>query len=393
MSESSRQSAQTSARRSRPSGSRFRRAAALGALATATLLAACSRPEPAPEPIRAVRTMVVSADAAGGRHEYAAEVRPRVESRLGFRVGGKLVSRSAEIGQRVAAGQVLARIDPSDLVLGQEAAAAAVRAAQVQFDLASADFKRFQELRAQNFISTAELERRETTLKAARAQLEQARAQADVQRNQAGYAALAAPAAGVVTAVDAEVGAVLSVGAPVVRLAHDGPRDVAFSVPEDDAARVRQLVGAKGAIRVRPWASTTEVPATVREVAAAADPATRTFLVKADIGAAPVQLGQTMTAIIETPRREGVTKLPLTAVTQQQGRTAVWVLDKASMTVKVQPITVGGADGNAVVVAAGLNPGQTVVTAGVHVLTPGQKVKLYQPAAAASGAAPKEASR
>jgi RND family efflux transporter MFP subunit len=180
------------------------------------------------------------------------------------------------------------------------------------------------------------------------------------------------------------VGAVLAAGAPVLRLAHDGPRDVVFTVPEDSAAGIRALVGAAGAIRVRPWAGTTEWPATVREVAAAADPTTRTFLVKADVGAAPVQLGQTMTAVVESPRREGVTKLPLAAVTRQQGQTAVWLLDKATMTVKVQPIAVAGADGNSVVVASGLSPGQTVVTAGVHVLTPGQKVKLYEPPAEAS---------
>jgi multidrug efflux pump subunit AcrA (membrane-fusion protein) len=118
----------------------------------------------------------------------------------------------------------------------------------------------------------------------------------------------------------------------------------------------------------------------VREVAAAADPVTRTFLVKADLGAANVQLGQTLTVTMALPPREGVTRLPLTAVMQQQGQTAVWLVDSASMTVKAQPITVAGADGNDVVVSSGLTAGQVVVTAGVHVLTPGQKVKLYKAA-------------
>ncbi len=361
-------------------------AAALGAIA----LAACSRPEPAPEPLRAVRTMTVAADSAGGVHEFAAEVRSRVESRLGFRVGGKMISRSAELGQHVAAGQVLAQLDPADLRLGQEAAQAAVRAAQTQFELADADFKRYKELHAQGFISVTELDRREATLKAQRAQLEQARAQAGVQVNQAGYAALTATAAGVITGIDAEPGTVLAAGTPVLRLAHDGPRDAVFSVPEDGAAAIRALLGKPGAIKVRPWASASTLPATVREVAAAADPTTRTFLVKADIAAAPLQLGQTVTALVDLPRRDGVVRLPLTAVMQQQGQTAVWLLDRGTnpMTVKPQPITIGGADGNTVVVAAGLSPGQTVVTAGVHVLTPGQKVRLYEaPASAALAAA------
>jgi RND family efflux transporter MFP subunit len=263
-----------------------------------------------------------------------------------------------------------------------------MRAAQTNYDLAAAELKRYRELRDQGFISGLELERRESTLKAQKAQLDQALAQAGVQGNQAAYAALTAPAAGVITAVDAEVGAVLSAGAPVVRLAHDGPRDAVFAVPEDGLAGMRALLGKAGALQVRPWGSAAALPATVREVAAAADPATRTFLVKADIGAAALQLGQTVTVMVELPRLQGITRLPLAAVMQQQGQTAVWLLDRASMTVKVQPVTVAGADGNTVVVAAGLSPGQTVVTAGVHALAPGQKVTLYEaPASAAAPAA------
>ena len=351
-------------------------------------LAACSRPEPAPEPVRAVRTLTVAAESAGGVQEYAAEVRARTESRLGFRVGGKMVARPAEVGQRVRAGQFLAQLDATDLKLGQEAALAATRAAQTQYDLAAAEFKRYQELRAQGFISGLELERREATLKAQRAQLDQALAQSRVQGNQAGYAALMATVPGVVTAIEAEVGTVLAVGAPVLRLAHDGARDAVFAVPEDGAAAMRALLGKTGALKARPWGSSALLPATVREVAAAADPATRTFLVKADLGSAALQLGQTITVLAELPRAVGITRLPLSAVMQHQGRTAVWLLDAASMTVKVQPVTVAGADGNTVVVAAGLQPGQQVVTAGVHVLTPGQKVKRFEPAVQASAPAP-----
>jgi len=368
---------------------RFAPAAAL-ALALTLALAACSRPEPAPEPVRAVRTMTVSDDSAGGTHEFAAEVRARTESRLGFRVGGKMVSRAAELGQHVGAGQVLAQLDATDLKLSQDAAQAATRAAQTNYELAAAEFKRYKELRDQGFISSIELERREATLKAQKAQLDQALAQASVQGNQAGYAALTATAAGVITAVEADPGTVLAAGTPVVRLAHDGPRDVVFAVPEDGVAAFRAMQGRVGALKVRPWGSNTPLPATVREVAAAADATTRTFLIKADIGGAPLQLGQTVTVLVDLPRREGITRLPLTAVMQQQGQTAVWLVDKGTMTVKVQPISVGGADGNVVVVSSGLSPGQTVVTAGVHVLTPGQKVKLYDapPVAAQLSSAP-----
>lgn len=348
------------------------------ALLVVALLAACSPKEPAQEPVRAVRTLVVVSGSAGGAREFAAEVRARVESRLGFRVAGKMQSRSAEIGQHVRAGQVLARLDAADLRLGQQAAQAAVRAAQTNQALAAADLKRYRDLRDQGFIGAAELDRREAALKAQQAQLDQALAQAGVQGNQADYAALVAPAAGVVTAVDAEPGTVLAAGTPVLRLAHDGPRDVVFSVPEDGAAGMRAAVGKPGALQVRAWGATSTWPATVREVAAAADPMTRTFLVKADVGAAALQLGQTATVLAPLPSRDGVVRLPLAALMQQQGATAVWLLDRTSMTVKVQPIVVAGADGNIVLVASGLVPGQTVVTAGVHALSPGQKVKLYE---------------
>jgi RND family efflux transporter MFP subunit len=350
-------------------------------------LAACTRPEPAAEPVRSVRTVTLAADSAGGRHEFAAEVRARTESRLGFRVGGKMISRAAEVGQRVRAGQALAQLDAADLQLGQQAAQAAVRAAESAHALAAAELKRYRELRDQGFISGLELERREAALQAQRAQLEQARAQAGVQVNQAAYASLVAPAAGVITAVEAEPGMVLAAGTPVLRLAHAGARDAVFVVPEGGLNAIRAVLGQSGALRVRPWGRSETLPATVREIAAAADPATRTFQVKADLGPAALQLGQTVTVLVELPRVEGVTKLPLTAVTQQQGQTAVWLLDPQTMTVRVQPIVVAGAEGNAVVVASGLSPGQTVVTAGVHTLTPGQKVKLFaQPSTAASAA-------
>lgn len=360
-------------------------------LTTAASLTACSRPAPAPEPVRAVRTLVVSTQSAGFTQEFAADVRARTESRLGFRVGGKMTSRNADLGDRVKVGQLLAQLDPADLKLGQDAARAVLSAAEANHALAAAELRRFKELKDQGFISGVELERRETNLLAARSQLDQARAQASAQSNQAGYAALVATVAGVVTAVEAEPGAVLAAGTPVLRLAQDGPRDAVFAVPEDAVGTFRSLQGRAGALQVRPWGTTTLLPATVREVAAAADPTTRTFVVKAALGDVAVQLGQTLTVLVPGPRTEGLARLPLSALFQEKGRSAVWLVDPATMTVRLQPVAVSGADGNSVVIAGGLSPGQTVVTAGVHVLKPGQKVKLFAapvPAAAASTPAP-----
>jgi membrane fusion protein, multidrug efflux system len=364
------------------------RFAAGSILVLTLLLSACSRPVPAPDPVRAVRTMTVAAGQTGGAVDYAGEVRARVESRLAFRVGGKMVSRPVGLGDNVKAGQVLASLDSQDLRLGQDAARSAVQAARVNHDQALADFRRFKDLRDQGFISAAELERRETTLKAAQAQLEQAQAQAGVQINQARYTTLVADVGGVVTAVEADPGAVLSAGATVLRLAQDGPRDVVFSVPEDQAGALRALQGRAGALQVRIWGSdAVPVPSTVREVAAAADPATRTFIVKADIGQTTARLGQTAAVSIALPTVPGVIKLPLAAVFEQQGKSSVWLLDRSTMTVRAQPILVAGAEGNQVVVAGGLLPGQQVVSAGAHVLTPGQKVSLYGAAPVVAAAA------
>ena len=359
------------------------------AVAGTAFLAACSKTETAPDPVRAVRTVTVAAQSAGGTAEYAGEVRSRTESRLAFRVGGKIVRRSAELGNSVKAGQVLAQLDSQDLRLGQDGARAALVAAQAGHDQAQADFQRFKELLDKGFISSAELERRDTALKAARAQLDQAKAQSSVQGNQAGYATLVADASGVITGVDAEPGMVVAAGAPVLRLAHDGPRDVVFSVPEDKVGLIKALAAQPGAFKVSLWGDKGEpMTASIREIGASADPVTRTFLVKADIGKPnAVRLGQTATVLMQMPRTAGVTKLPLSALKEEQGRTMVWLVDRETMTVKLQPVQVAGADGNEAVISAGIAPGQVVVTAGVHVLNPGQKVKFYVDPGAPSASA------
>lgn len=357
----------------------------------AILLAACSKPAPPEEPVRAVKVLTVGTDAFSSSHEYAGEVKAQVESRLGFRVGGKIIKRQAELGQRVKAGQVLAQLDPQDFRLAADAARAQVAAASTNRDLAAADFKRYKELKEQNFISGAELERRETTLKAAQAQLEQAQSQFAVQGNQANYAALVADVSGVVTAIEAEPGQVVAAGAPVVRIAADGVRDVVFSVPEDKVASIK----AGSAVKIRVWSQNADLAGKVREVAASSDPVTRTYTVKVSIDAKePPPLGATVYVVPESGSAVGlpVIKLPTTALRQEGKATAVWVVDKASMTVKPQIIQVATADGNDVVVASGLQAGMLVVSAGVHVLSPGQKVTFYQPSVALAGATPAQTS-
>ncbi len=359
----------------------------LPAVALLALLAACSKPVPKADPVRAVKTVRVQAQSAQATQEFAGEVRAKTESRLGFRVGGKITRRDVDVGSAVAAGQALAQLDSKDLQLGQDAAAAGFVAARVTLEQAQAEFRRFKNLLDEGFISAAELERRESVVKSAQAQFDQAKAQASAQGNQTGYATLVAGASGVITGIDAEPGMVVAAGTPVLRLAHNGPRDVVFAVPEDQVAAIKALGATPGSFKVRLWGETGLAhPATLREIAAAADPVTRTFLVKADIGnIRGVRLGQTATVVVELPRVAGITKLPLSALREELGKTAVWVVDEASMTVALRPVQVLGTQGNEVVIGAGVSPQQIVVTAGVHVLEPGQKVKLFaQPGAVAA---------
>lgn len=359
--------------------------AALSIVAAAVMLSACSKKEAAPEPVRAVKLVTVGEGQIESAQEYSGDVRARVESRLGFRVAGKITRREVELGQHVKAGQVLARLDARDYQLSADAARAQLASATTQRDLADANAKRFRTLRAQNFISAAEMERYEANLKAAQASLDQARAQLSSQSNQENYTQLLADADGVVTSVEAEPGQVVAAGTPVVRIAQDGARDAVFSVPEDRRSAIKQGQG----VKVRPWSDESRViNALVREVAASADPATRTYVVKAALqGTDLPALGATVHVMPEGMgvSREAVgsqvIKLPTTALRQEGGNgqgTAVWLYDAASSSVKLQPVQIASADGNEAVIASGLQPGMQVVATGAHVLTPGQKVTVYR---------------
>ena len=358
-------------------------------LALGAALAGCSRPEPPPEPVRAVKLLTVGASEVQAQRLFAAEVRARVESRLGFRVGGKLVQRPVELGQVVRAGQLLAQLDARDYRLAVQAAQAQVAAATTQRDLAQADYERFAQLKAQNFISGAELDRRRASLQAAQAQLTQALAQASSQGNQENYTQLRADADGVVTAIEAEPGQVLEQGQTVLRLAQGGARDAVFAVPEDLVGQLR--VGQE--VAVRPWGGAAEgaakLRATVRDIAASADPVTRTFTVKAALSGSPLPpLGATLSVYPSAFAPSGVQalRLPTSALWAQGQQTAVWVFDAASSTVRAQVIEVAQVDGNEVLVRAGLQAGAQVVATGVHVLAPGQKVSIYQAKTASAAA-------
>lgn len=342
------------------------------------LLAACSRHDPAPEPIRAVKLIEVGTQASTATVEYAGEVRARTESSLGFQVAGKLVQRLVNVGDEVRKGQLLAELDGQDYALAVQAAQAQVAAAKTQRDLAQADWERFSALKDQGFISGVELDRRRANLQSAQAQLEQAQAQATTQANQSSYTRLVAHAAGVVTAVQAEPGQVVAAGAPVVVVAHEGARDIVISVPESVQGTIKE----GQAVHVRIWSQVERMEGVVREVAASADPVTRTYTVKVQVlGGGQPPLGATAYVQMEQSGRvpHSAIRLPSTAVLEQEGVSKVWVFDAQTSTVHAHKVELAGVEGNDVVIASGVQTGMQLVSAGAHVLTEGQKVSVYQP--------------
>ena len=346
------------------------------ALSASTLLclvlASCSRPVEKVEEIRPVRAMVVAAGTGKTIIELAGEIQPRYESQLGFRVGGKLIARKVEVGTLVKRGQVLMQLDPLDLQLAQSQAKAAVSATESTLALAKADLDRYRELRQKNFVSQALLDAKEAAYKSAVASHEQANAGLKVQANQSSYSTLYADADGVITAVQAEVGQVVAAGTPVVKLARTAEKEVRVSIPEDQIEVLRQVTD----LAVKTWAnSNVAISGRLRELSPIADPATRTYTAKISLPRAgpEIRLGMTATVQFAVPALPGI-HLPMTALVNSKEGTAVWVVE--SGVVKLVPVQVASATGTEVLIAQGLSAGQSVVTAGVNQLRPGQKVSL-----------------
>ena len=346
------------------------------ALSASTLLclvlASCSRPVEKVEEIRPVRAMVVAAGTGKTIIELAGEIQPRYESQLGFRVGGKLIARKVEVGTLVKRGQVLMQLDPLDLQLAQSQAKAAVSATESTLALTKADLDRYRELRQKNFVSQALLDAKEAAYKSAIASHEQANAGLKVQANQSSYSTLYADADGVITAVQAEVGQVVAAGTPVVKLARTAEKEVRVSIPEDQIEVLRQVTD----LAVKTWAnSNVAISGRLRELSPIADPATRTYTAKISLPRAgpEIRLGMTATVQFAAPALPGI-HLPMTALVNSKEGTAVWVVE--SGVVKLVPVQVASATGTDVLIAQGLSAGQSVVTAGVNQLRPGQKVSL-----------------
>ena len=358
---------------------------ALAAAALTVLLGACSKAPEKVEDIRPVRAIVITASNVDIDAEFPGEVRARVESRLAFRVPGKITARKVDPGTLVRKGQVLMQLDAQDLRLSQAQAMAGLRAAETERDLARSELKRFQELRTKNFVSQAVLEQKQSALRAAQAKVDASQAGYRGQANQAGYATLVSDIDGVVTAVDAEVGQVVTPGTPVVRVARTSEKEIVIGLPEDKVDTMRKVKD----VTVRLWANPqVAIPGKIREVSPVADPATRTYAVKVAIpdSAENVQLGMTALVQFSSTMPTPMIRVPLTALFREKNMTSVWVVKSGA--VKLMPVQIGGTAGNEVVLAGGVMPGQTVVTAGVNLLKQGQKVKIMPTELAGGESAP-----
>jgi multidrug efflux system membrane fusion protein len=357
-------------------------ALALGALLTAT---GCAKREPPAEPVRPVTLTQVKAGGIGETAVFAGEVKPRHESDLGFRIGGKVIARSVDVGARVTRGQVLAKLDPADVGLQADAQKAAATAAETEFKYAQSEYDRYQNLYRQKFISESALDQKRNALDTNRAKFEQAKAQLAVTQNQAGYATLVAPDNGVITAVSVEAGQVVTAGQTVFKFAREDEREVAISVPENRVGDLRKA----DALGVVLWANPAKIyPARVREIAPAVDPVTRTFAVRMSVLESDPALQWGMTANVVAQNREpgDATLLPLTALYRKDGSAAVWVYDPSGRKVSLRAVMVGQYREDGMLVTRGLAPGEWVVTAGVHKLREGETVRPYEGSAAVADA-------
>jgi RND family efflux transporter MFP subunit len=331
------------------------------------VLTACNEKAAAPAPVeRPASTFVVGAVAQDKGNLYSGEVHARYETVLGFRIGGKIVERLVDAGSQVKKGQVLARLDASDTGLKESAAAA-------QYRLAEDDVKRFRELREKGFVSQSALDAKETALKAAAAE-------AGLARNQAAYTTLVSDRDGVVAATYAEVGQVVAAGQAVVRVAQQGEREVAISIPESRYTSIRvgmpaeiELSGADNAKQV--------LHGRVREVSPAADPASRTYPARVAIDAKNERLALGMTAQVKLGEAGKAAEsgldgylVPLSAIFQQGEQAAVWIV-AADHSVSLRPVVVKAYRDDGALIGSGLAAGERIVSAGVHKLSAGEKVQ------------------
>jgi RND family efflux transporter MFP subunit len=349
--------------------------ASLIAVAMGLALAAC-REEPAP-PVsgaRPVRTMTVVAPSTVSATSFTGRVEAKDSASLAFRIGGRMIERRVNLGDRVQAGQTLARLDPVDEQNALRSAQANLNSANGIVTRTRNDFERQQTLLRQGHTTRARFDQAQQELQTAESKVKDAQAQLQIAQDRVGFTDLKADAPGVITAGAAEPGEVVQAGRTIVQVARDGGRDAVFDVPAiilraapDDTEVTVSLAGDPR----------TQAIGRVREVAPQADPVTRNFQVKVGLQSPPenMRLGSTVTGTANLPPVP-VISVPASALTKFENKPAVWVVDKSNKTVAIRTVEVKRHEPSSVVISNGLENGDVVVTAGVQALYPGRKVRL-----------------
>lgn len=302
-----------------------------------------------------------------------AAVKPRIEVDLGFRVGGKIKQRLVDRGAVVKAGDALALLDETDLVLQLEQAEADRAAAKAALDQAAAEASRVSALHGQGWSAASDFDRAKSANDQAQAALDRAERAVTLAKNALDYATLRADADGVVSAIDAEPGQVVAVGAPVLRLAHLDSVEVDVAVPETLLARVRADDAA-----VEFWALPgVKVRAHLRELSPVADAATRTYDARFALEDAPksVTLGMSATLSL-TPAGQQVAAAPLAAVLDEGRGPSVWVVDPGTGVATSKSVTLAGADAAKAFIASGVNEGDQIVALGAQKIVAGETLHV-----------------
>lgn len=360
---------------------------ALSLLTLAVLGSGCSpKQEPAHDDVRPVRSTVVGASNGSVGATYSGEIAARYESKLAFQTSGRIVARLVEVGSPVKRGQPLMRLDPAQEALHVVAAVADVDAARSRVAQNRVDLQRAEALLARNFASQAEVDQQRLALAQSESQLQAALAQQQIKVNQRGYTVLAADRDGVVSAIHAEAGQVVSPGQAVVTVAADGEREVVVAIAE---SRVDELKRAKS-LQVSVWAQPgRRYVGSLRELAPDTDSVTRTYSARISVRNPDAALRLGMTASVFAADVDGASaiRLPLTAILNKDRESLVWVVNAKTAQVAPRVVQLGAAQNDHVLVTGGLTAGETVVTAGVHMLFAGQKVKTVEEAVAVSAKA------
>ncbi len=308
---------------------------------------------------------------AAPAHRLAGTIRARTETDLGFRVGGKLLTRPAEVGALVQAGDVVATLDDTDLGLQLEAAEAARSAARIALEKGEIDLNRVNVLEKKGYVSDQATDARTVDVEQLRARLLQAERSVELARNALSYATLRADAAGVVTETYAEAGQVLALGQPVVRIAQSGDREAVVSVPEALVGAVR---GADAEAEL--WSEPgRHYPVTLRELSPVADAATRTYEARFTLPAdAKPALGMSATVTLAPAVEQATVTLPTSALIDTGSGPSVWVVG-AGEKLEARPVLVSGYAAGSAEIASGLANGERVVVLGAHRLHAGVPVR------------------